>query len=118
MKAFRFGVAIAAVAVLGLAGSAVAGVKSPTEVKLTNEVDVAGKLKSPDMDCLGDRKVTIIEKLKGGGTKKHGSDNSDSNGKFSFGNPGLDKGKYFVKAKGTKACEPGKSDTFRISGGG
>ncbi len=117
MKVLRIGVA--SIAIFGLlATNALGRGQAPTEVKLTNEVDVAGKLKSPDKDCLGDRKVTIVEKLKGGGTKKHGSDNSDSNGKFSFGNPGLKKGKYFVKAKATVQCESGKSETFRISGGG
>ena len=81
-------------------------------------VDVAGKVKSADSFCTNGRKVVLLEKRKGK-DDKHGTDDANAQGKFSFGNPGLDPGKYYVRAKRILgACAPGKSDVFRISGGG
>ncbi len=33
---------------------------------------------------------------------------------YSFGNPGLDDGRYYAKVKGTDRCKPGFSPTIRV----
>ena len=72
--------------------------KSRRTVKITNEVDVAGKVISNDALCQDERKVVLLKK-RPGKDNKNGTDNADGAGKFSFGNPGLDPGRYYVKAK-------------------
>lgn len=92
--------------------------EEPTTVKVTNQVDVAGKVISGDSFCTNGRKVVLLKK-KPGKDAKQGSDEADAQGKFSFGNPGLNPGKYYVRAKRILgACAPGKSDVFKISSGG
>jgi hypothetical protein len=113
LKVLLASLAVAAVA----AATAWAG-EEPTTVKVTDQVDVAGKVISGDALCKDERKVVLLEK-RPGKDDKHGTDTADGKGKFSFGNPGLDPGKYYVKAKRIAgACAPGKSDVFTISGGG
>lgn len=97
-----------------VAGGASAGLKAKTEIKLTNTVDVAGKVKSKDALCKDGRKVSIFKK-RSGDDKKLGSDNADGAGEFSFGNPGLSKGKYYVKARSTPGCFAGVSKIFQVS---
>jgi hypothetical protein len=100
-----------------LTGTAFAGVAS-TEVKITNEVDVAGKVRSSDALCQDGRKVVLLKK-RPDKDEKIATDDADGSGKFSFGNPGLNKGRYYVKAKRIPdACAPGKSETFRVSNPG
>ncbi len=100
-----------------MAGTAWAG-EANTEVKITNEIDVAGKVRSNDALCQDERKVVLLRK-RPGKDNKIGSDTSDGAGRFSFGNPGLDPGRYYVKAKRIPgACAKGVSDTFRISNAG
>ena len=97
-----------------IAGTAWAG-EVPTEVKITNEVDVAGKVLSSDALCRDERKVVLLKK-RPGKDDKVGTDNADGVGKFSFGNPGLNAGRYYVKAKRIPgACAKGKSEVFEIS---
>ena len=92
--------------------------EEPTTVKVTNEVDVAGKVISPEAFCVNGRKVVLLKKRPGKDAKQ-GTDEADAQGKFSFGNPGLNPGKYYVRAKRILgACAPGKSDVFQISSGG
>ena len=98
-----------------MAGTAWAG-EAATEVKVTNTVDVAGKVLSNDALCRDGRKVVLLRK-RPGKDEKIGTDNADGAGKFSFGNPGLDPGRYYVRAKRIPgACAKGVSDTFRVSG--
>jgi len=98
-----------------MSANALAGVEETT-VKITNEVDVAGKVISSDAACVEERKVVLLRK-RPGKDSKHGTDTAASNGKFSFGNPGLDPGRYYVKAKAIAGnCAKGVSDTFRVSG--
>ena len=111
-------VLLGTLAVAGIAAATAWAGEEPTTVKVTNKVDVAGKVISPDSFCTNGRKVVLLEKRKGKDDKQ-GTDDADAQGKFSFGNPGLDPGKYYVRAKRILgACAPGKSDVFRISGGG
>ena len=113
LKASLVAFAVAAIA----AATAWAG-EEPTTVKVTNQVDVAGKVISSDSFCTNGRKVVLLKKRPGKDDKK-GTDEADAQGKFSFGNPGLNQGKYYVRAKRILgACAPGKSDVFTISGGG
>jgi len=98
-----------------MAGTAWAG-EASTEVKITDQVDVAGKLISSDALCKDERKVVLLRK-RPGKDLKIGTDNADGKGKFSFGNPGLEEGRYYVKAKPIQGtCAKGVSDTFRVSG--
>lgn len=100
-----------------LAGTAWGG-EAPTTVKITDQVDVAGKVQSSDSDCRADRKVVLLKK-KPGKDAKQGTDTTDGAGRFSFGNPGLSPGRYYVKAKRVAGmCAGAKSDTFRVSGPG
>jgi len=97
-----------------MTGTAWAG-EAQTEVKVTNQVDVAGKVLSSDALCRDGRKVVLLRK-RPGKDNKIGTDTADGAGRFSFGNPGLNPGRYYVKAKvipGT--CAKGVSDTFRVS---
>ena len=118
MNSKRARLAAAAATTFALAaGTAWAG-EAETTVKITNEVDVAGKVLSNDALCKDDRKVVLLEKIPGK-DNKIGTDNADGAGKFSFGNPGLGPGTYYVKAKRIEgACAKGKSDVFQVSGGG
>jgi hypothetical protein len=110
----RFAATLLAVFTL-ISANALAGVEETT-VKVTNELDVAGKVLSSDAACVDERKVVLLRK-RPGKDKKYGTDTAASNGKFSFGNPGLDPGRYYVKAKPIAGnCAKGVSDTFRVSG--
>ena len=98
-----------------IAGTAWAG-EAATDVKITDEVDVAGKLQSNDALCKDGRKVVLLRK-RPGKDQKMGTDTADGTGKFGFGNPGLNPGRYYVKAKRIPdACAVGVSATFRVSG--
>ena len=66
--------AVAAIA----AATAWAG-EEPTTVKVTNKVDVAGKVISPDSFCTNGRKVVLLEKRKGKDDKR-GTDDADCAG--------------------------------------
>jgi hypothetical protein len=111
----RRALGVAAAVFAATAGIAWAG-EATTTVKITDEVDVAGKVQSADALCRDERKVILLRK-RPGKDEKIGTDNADGVGKFSFGNPGLDPGRYYVKAKRIPgACAKGVSDTFRVSG--
>ena len=100
-----------------IAGTAWAG-EVQTEIKITDEIDVAGKVQSNDALCRDERKVVLLKK-RPGKDKKMGTDNADGVGRFSFGNPGLGPGRYYVKAKRIPdACAKGVSDIWRISTAG
>ena len=100
-----------------IAGTAWAG-EAQTEIKIINEVDVAGKVQSNDALCKDERKVVLLKK-RSGKDKKMGTDNADGAGRFSFGNPGLGPGRYYVKAKRIPdACAKGVSEIWRISNAG
>jgi hypothetical protein len=104
-----------AVAFALVAGTAWAGIAA-TEVKVTDEVEGAGKVLSSDALCRDERKVVLLRK-RPGKDEKIATDTTSGNGKFSFGNPGLDPGRYYVRAKAVpEACAKGVSETFRISG--
>lgn len=106
-----------AAAFVWLAGTAWAG-EANTEVKITDEVDVAGRVLSNDALCKDERKVVLLKKRPGKDDKR-GTDNADGAGRFNFGNPGLGRGRYYVKAKRIEGtCAPGRSDTFRVSNPG
>ena len=108
-------VLLGTLAVAAIAAATAWAAEEPTTVKVTNQVDVAGKVISADSFCTNGRKVVLLEKRKGKDDKQ-GTDDADAQGKFSFGNPGLDPGKYYVRAKRILgACAPGKSDVFRVS---
>jgi hypothetical protein len=116
MKFFK--ASLVAFAVAAIAATTAWAGEVPTTVKITDQVDVAGKVKSADSFCTNGRKVVLMEK-RSGKDDKHGTDDADAQGRFSFGNPGLDPGKYYVRAKRILgACAPGKSDVFRVSSGG
>ncbi|MDQ2676299.1 MAG: hypothetical protein M3Y34_05770 [Actinomycetota bacterium] len=99
-----------------IAGTAWAG-EAQTEIKITNEIDVAGKVQSSVNACKDERKVVLLKK-RSGKDRKMGTDTADSAGRFSFGNPGLGPGRYYVKAKPIEGtCAKGLSEIWRISNG-
>jgi hypothetical protein len=102
---------------VAVAGTAWAG-EVQTEIKITNEIDVAGKVQSSDDQCKDGRKVVLLKK-RSGKDKKMGTDTADGAGRFSFGNPGLGPGRYYVKAKRIRgSCAKGLSEVWRISNSG
>ena len=100
-----------------VAGTAWAG-EAQTEIKITDEIDVAGKVQSTVNQCKDERKVVLLKK-RSGKDKKMGADTADGTGRFSFGNPGLGPGRYYVKAKRIRgSCAKGLSEVWRISSSG
>jgi len=105
-------------AFVAVAGTAWAGQEVQTEIKITDEIDVAGKVQSTADECKDERKVVLLKK-RSGKDRKMGSDTADGTGRFSFGNPGLGPGRYYVKAKRIRgSCAKGLSEVWRISSAG
>jgi hypothetical protein len=113
-------IVLASCAALLLAGSAVAGGKAETKVKIKAESGgFFGYVKSSDpQTCAADRKVTLF-KQKGKHQKpkkdvKIGTDLAQANGDkymWSTGNTGSHKGHYYAKAGKIPGCKAGYSKT-------
>ncbi len=81
-----------------MAGTAWAG-EDQTEIKITNEIDVAGKVQSNDAAMQGRAQGGALAQGARARTRRSEATPADGAGKFSFGNPGLEPGRYYVKAK-------------------
>lgn len=104
--------------------AAAAGGKADTGVTIGGLPDnVHGKVLSEKASCQYNRTV-IVFKQKGSSQvpaddQKVGTDTSEKSGnigRWSIGNPGLRKGKYYAKAKGNDKCAAGFSKTVKTSG--
>ncbi len=112
LKAMLVVAAAFAIAVVPMSASGKG--KYPTEVTIKGpNGDFSGKVKSDAAQCKENRKVTVFKK-RAGDDKKLGSDTSESNGAWSTGNSGENKGKFYAKAKAVDVCEAGKSETIEL----
>lgn len=104
--------AVGAVAVVPM--SATGQPTFPTELTIKGpNGDFSGKIKSDNPECESGRKVTVFKK-KSGDDKKVGSDTADS-GKWSTGNSGEKKGKFYAKVGADfGACAKAKSKTIEL----
>ena len=111
--------ALAVFAGLGLTASASAAPLAPTTVTIKEESgDFSGKVKSSKDKCVNDRKVALY-KQKGAEQqpsedKKVATDNASSNGDWSTGNTGFNKGKFYARAKATEDCQGDNSVTVKV----
>jgi hypothetical protein len=111
--------ALVVVAALGLTASA--GARGAAETNVTireNSGDFHGKVKSSKQSCVDERKVALY-KQKGhdqmpSQDKKVASDSASSNGEWSTGNTGFEKGKFYARAKAISGCQGDNSETVKV----
>ncbi len=94
------------------AGAAQAGVPSTVTIKGPGG-DFSGKVKSDVDSCVADRTVIVFKKTKSG-KKKIGSDNTDGDGRWSTGNSGQTRGKFYAKVKASGKCDAARSKTIKL----
>jgi len=110
--------AISALALAGLAGTASAQAKAPTKVVIHAESGgFYGSVKSPRLTCRSERLVVVYKQL---GSKQHpgtdqrvAMDTTEENGEWDLGNPGLHFGRYYARAIATPQCRAANSITLR-----
>ena len=110
--------AISALALAGLAGTASAAAPAPTKVLIQAESGgFFGSLKSPKLECRSERTVILFKQL---GRKQSpatdqqvGMDTSSEDGSWDMGNPGLHSGRYYARAARTPHCRAANSVTLR-----
>ncbi len=105
-------VAVAAIAIVPISATGQVIYETELTIKGPNG-DFSGKIKSDEQECETGRKVTVFKK-KPGKDKKVGDDTSDS-GKWSTGNSGEKKGKFYAKVGSDFGiCEKAKSKTIEV----
>jgi hypothetical protein len=113
--------AISALALAGLAGTASAAGPAPTKVLIQAESGgFFGYVKSPKLECKSERLVVLYKQL---GSKPHpasdqrvGMDLAQANNEgyeWNMGNPGLHSGRYYARAARTPECKAANSVTLR-----
>jgi hypothetical protein len=110
--------AISALALAGLAGTASASVKAPTKVLIQAESGgFYGSVKSPRPTCKSERLIVVYKQL---GSKQRprtdkrvDTSQTDETGEWDLGNPGLHFGRYYVRAVATPECRAANSVTLR-----
>lgn len=113
--------AISALALAGLAGSASAAAPAPTKVLIQAESGgFFGFVKSPKLECKSERTIVLFKQL---GSKQRpatdqrvGMDTSQANGdgyEWNMGNPGLHSGRYYARATPKPGCRAANSVTLR-----
>ena len=113
--------AISALALAGLAGSASAAGPAPTKVLIQAESGgFFGSVKSPKLECKAERTIVLYKQL---GSKQRpatdqqvGMDTAEANGDgymWDMGNPGLHSGRYYARATRTPNCRAANSVTLR-----
>ena len=115
--------ALAVCGSFALAGPATAGGGAATKVVLKGEGDMYGYVSSAKKKCANNRLVKLFREKggsQGGGDDEYlgVSDTTSPNGdkyQFSFGNPGITKGKVYAKAMPKDGCQVATSKTKRIS---
>jgi hypothetical protein len=111
--------ALVAVAALGLTAGASARVDAPTTVTIREQSgDFHGKVKSSANKCIDERKVALY-KQKGAEQqpsedKKVATDNASTQGDWSTGNTGFEKGKFYARAKKIEGCQGDSSETVKV----
>ncbi|MGI9049109.1 MAG: hypothetical protein ACR2GU_07025 [Rubrobacteraceae bacterium] len=109
-------------ATLAFTASARASGPAPTYLTIRAEgVDLSGKVKSPRLRCVGNRKIRLYKQL---GTEQKPSsdllvatDISERHGDYgvwSTGNTGIS-GKFYVRTSKVLGCRAGASKTIRAS---
>lgn len=109
--------AISALALGALAGTAGASGKAPTKVLIEAESGgFHGTVKSPNPGCRNERLVLVFKQL---GPRQHPAtdqrvamDTTEENGEWDLGNPGLHFGRYYARATATPYCRAANSITL------
>lgn len=123
-KLLSITVALTACFSLGLIQFASAATPASTTVTIKVNGDVGGRVKSSKpKKCADERKIILIEQMGAqqdpSVDEKTGlSDTSSKSGdhyEWSLGQPGLDPGKYYAKAKKKAGCKADRSRTVTIS---
>ncbi len=110
--------AISALALAGLAGTASAAAKAPTKVLIQAESGgFHGTVKSPRLTCRSERLVVVYKQLgskqRPGTDQRVAMDTTEENGEWDLGNPGLHTGRYYARAIATPECRAANSITLR-----
>jgi hypothetical protein len=113
--------AISALALAGLAGSASAAGPAPTKVLIQAESGgFFGFVKSPKLECKAERNIVLYKQLgskpKPATDQRVGMDTAGPNGngyEWNMGNPGLHSGRYYARATRTPECLAANSVTLR-----
>jgi hypothetical protein len=125
MKRLLVAATVAVVPVVGLLatttlGATAASARADVGVTIAGN-DPSGVVTSSLRVCKAHVTVKLFEQVgaRGGGddVKTSISDTTALQGgrwTYSFGNPGLDDGRYYAKVKGTDRCKPGFSPTIRV----
>jgi hypothetical protein len=110
--------AISALALAGLTGTAGATGKAPTKVVIHAESGgFYGTVKSPNPTCRNERLVLVFKQL--GSRQRPATDHrvamdtTEENGEWDLGNPGLHFGRYYARAIATPECRAANSITLR-----
>jgi hypothetical protein len=118
-------VAVALTGALGIGSPALGAATAPTDVTIKgDEGDYLGKVTSPEKYCLKDRQVTVYKQVGSqpdrGEDRKIGTDLTDNQGKWSAGNTGYKKGRFYAYVKRASlvarvaydACDNARSDVI------
>jgi hypothetical protein len=108
-------VVVLLVGVLAVAGIANARAGAETKVTIKEQNgDFSGKVKSDKQKCVEERKVTLWRAHKNKDDEKIATDTTGSDGEWSTGNTGAEKGKYYAKAGKVSGCKKGISETVKV----
>jgi hypothetical protein len=110
--------AVSALALAGLGGTASAAAPATTKVVIQAESGgFHGFLKSPKPTCKSERTVVLYEQLGAKQTprtdERVGMDTSSEDGEWDMGNPGLHSGRYYARATVKPGCKAANSVTLR-----
>lgn len=113
--------AVSALALAGLGGTAAAAAPAPTKVVIQAESGgFYGFLKSAKLECKSERTVVLYQQL--GAKQKPRTDlrvgmdtsgTADNGYEWNMGNPGLRSGRYYARAVATPNCPGVNSITLR-----
>ncbi|UJA20521.1 hypothetical protein HJD18_10080 [Thermoleophilia bacterium SCSIO 60948] len=111
--------AIAMIGALVVAAPATARAPAETQVTIKGENgDFQGKVKSSrEPKCTEERTIKVM-RVRNGPDEKIATDNASKEGnayKWSTGNTGEKKGRFYAKAPKTSGCAAGKSKTIRVT---